>query len=235
MNADGEGQSRLTASDSDPSDPAGLFFQVEPSWSPDGSRIAFASQRSGNFDIYVMNADGTDTRKVTSTKQNDSHPTWSSSGQTLAFARDGDVYTMSEDGSQRDTHLGSSRGGVRSGLVPRRHMDRLCPPDSRYARPRDLAHAPERLPAARRHLAGRARLHAGVVARQLPNRLLEQCRQRRVRTLRSRCRREGAAERCSDRRRQLRAVVVSRTDRRSPTRRTARSSPSSSAAARSKG
>ncbi len=100
MNADGEGQSRLTESDSDPSDPAGLFFQVEPSWSPDGSRIAFASQRSGNFDIYVMNADGTETQKVTSTKQNDSHPTWSSSGQTLAFARDGDVYTMSEDGSR---------------------------------------------------------------------------------------------------------------------------------------
>ena len=80
MNADGEGQSRLTESDSDPSDPAGLFFQVEPSWSPDGSRIAFASQRSGNFDIYVMNADGTETRKVTSTKGNDSHPTWSSFG-----------------------------------------------------------------------------------------------------------------------------------------------------------
>ena len=33
-------------------------FDIEPSWSPDGTKIAFASDRDGNSEIYVMNADG---------------------------------------------------------------------------------------------------------------------------------------------------------------------------------
>jgi Tol biopolymer transport system component len=101
MNADGGGQRRLTDTDPDASSPAALFFQIEPAWSPDGTKIAFASRRAGTFDIYVMNADGTGARSLTSTKENDSHPTWSSDGTKIAFARggSGDIFVMSADGA----------------------------------------------------------------------------------------------------------------------------------------
>src|SRR5687768_2836567 len=77
MNADGGSQRRLTPRESTgASSPARLFFQVEPAWSPDASQIAFSSGRSGSFDLFVMDADGTGTRRLTSGKQDDSHPTW---------------------------------------------------------------------------------------------------------------------------------------------------------------
>ena len=79
--------------------PQRLFFQVEPAWSPDASQIAFSSARSGTLDLFVMNADGTGTRRLTSGKQDDSHPTWSSDGARLAFERDGDIYVIGADGS----------------------------------------------------------------------------------------------------------------------------------------
>jgi len=101
MNADGGGQGRLTDAETDSATPEGLFFQVEPAWASDGKRIAFSSRRSGSFDIYVMNADGTGTRALTSTKEDDAHPTWSPDGERIAFARagPGDIYVMSADGS----------------------------------------------------------------------------------------------------------------------------------------
>ena len=45
--ADGKHASRLTKEKGDPSTPAGLFFQVQPAWSPDGQKIAFSSGRDG--------------------------------------------------------------------------------------------------------------------------------------------------------------------------------------------
>ena len=38
---------------------------LDPAWSPDGLRIAFTSQRDGNDDIYVMNANGSDQKRLT--------------------------------------------------------------------------------------------------------------------------------------------------------------------------
>ena len=49
MNADGSGVTRLTYND---------VNDLSPAWSPDGRRIAFSSDRDGNFEIYVMNAAG---------------------------------------------------------------------------------------------------------------------------------------------------------------------------------
>lgn len=99
MNADGGAQHRLTSREVDASSPAKLYFQIEPAWSPDGSRIAFSSRRSGTFDLYVMNTDGTGTQQLTSGGKNDSYPTWSPSGASIAFARSGDIYVMNADGS----------------------------------------------------------------------------------------------------------------------------------------
>ena len=40
-------------------------FDAAPAWSPDGSRIAFMSNRDGNPDIYTMNPDGSDAKQLT--------------------------------------------------------------------------------------------------------------------------------------------------------------------------
>lgn len=100
MNADGAGQRRLTDHDPDAASPVRLYYQVEPAWSPDGTQIAFASRRQGSFDIYVMRADGTGTRRLTSGKVPDNYPTWSPDGSKIAFSRnDADIYVMNADGS----------------------------------------------------------------------------------------------------------------------------------------
>ena len=101
MSADGGGQKRLTESVGDPSSPAGLFFQTEPAWSPDGSRIAFSSKREGSFDIYEMSAAGTGTRRLTATGADDGHPSWSPGGERIVFSRGApaDLYLMNADGS----------------------------------------------------------------------------------------------------------------------------------------
>jgi Tol biopolymer transport system component len=100
MNADGSAQNRLTPREGRGLDsPGRLFFQVNPAWSPDATKIAFSSRRAGSFDIYAMNADGTSTRRLTSGKANDSHPTWSADGRRIAFERDGDIFVVAVDGS----------------------------------------------------------------------------------------------------------------------------------------
>jgi Tol biopolymer transport system component len=101
MNADGGSQQRLSDEEGDPSTPQGLLFQIEPAWSPDGSRIAFASKREGSLDVYSMAADGGDTQGLTSTDADESHPSWSPSGRDLVFSRGtpGDLFVVGADGS----------------------------------------------------------------------------------------------------------------------------------------
>lgn len=60
---------------------------VMPSLSPDGSRIAFASNRSGNWDIWVMPVTGGKAIQVTSEGSHDLHPSWSPEGDQLVFCR----------------------------------------------------------------------------------------------------------------------------------------------------
>jgi len=47
-----------------------------PTWSPDGGRIAFYSDRDGEWDIYVMASDGSDVVKLTGDNSNDQVPAW---------------------------------------------------------------------------------------------------------------------------------------------------------------
>jgi Tol biopolymer transport system component len=95
----------------------------QPSWSPDGTKIAFMSTRDQSNswcdwshcgDIYAMNADGTATTRLTDSPGGDSQPVWSPDGKKIAFVslRDDpdpigcissnchtDIYVMNADGS----------------------------------------------------------------------------------------------------------------------------------------
>ena len=97
---DGGHVRRLTEERGDPATPQGLFFQVEPTWSPDGRRIAFASRRQGIFHIYVMNADGTGTTRLTSGKRNDNTPSWSPDGTQIVFSREGALFVVPARGGK---------------------------------------------------------------------------------------------------------------------------------------
>jgi hypothetical protein len=75
---------------------------VQPAWSPDGSHIAFASNRMGNYDVYTMPAHGGPVRELTYSLANDTAPAWSQDGSTLAVTsnRSGfpQVYSMPSTG-----------------------------------------------------------------------------------------------------------------------------------------
>ena len=76
---------------------------ILPVWSPDGTRFAFNSKASGNWDIYTMAINGTDIRPVTTHPENDLSPTWSPDGSQIALEsnRDGnvEVYVVAADGA----------------------------------------------------------------------------------------------------------------------------------------
>jgi len=67
------------------------------------SKIVFASNRSGNYDIYTMNLDGSGVIKLTSNKKDDVYPAWSYDGTLIVFQsyRDGnpEIYTIYADGT----------------------------------------------------------------------------------------------------------------------------------------
>lgn len=75
----------------------------DPSWSPDGKNIAFVSDRDGNFEVYLMNSDGSNQRRLTKNSSADRNPSWSRDSKRIVFqsARDGneEVYVMNADGS----------------------------------------------------------------------------------------------------------------------------------------
>ena len=60
---------------------------ADPDWSPDGTKIAFVSNRNdGKYQIYVMDADGTNQIKLTDGLLEKRYPAWSSDGRKIAFA-----------------------------------------------------------------------------------------------------------------------------------------------------
>jgi TolB protein len=96
VNADGSGRVRLT------DDPAADF---DPSWSPDGRRIAYRHMDDQSGSIDVMNADGSGVRNLTRRRGLDYSPAWSPDGKKIAFAsvRAGKatIWVMRPDGSGR--------------------------------------------------------------------------------------------------------------------------------------
>jgi TolB protein len=58
---------------------------VDPSWSPDGKQVVFASRRRGSFDLYLMNARGGSVRRLLALRGDQREPVWSPDGKLIAF------------------------------------------------------------------------------------------------------------------------------------------------------
>jgi TolB protein len=73
-----------------------------PAFSPDGSRLAFMTNRDGNLEIYAVNRDGSGLRRITNHPGNDTTPTWSPAGNQVAFTSDRtgspQIYIVDADG-----------------------------------------------------------------------------------------------------------------------------------------
>ena len=63
----------------------GAWDDITPAASPDGKRLAFASNRGGHWDLYVLDLASGDTSQVTDTPEYDASPSWSPDGQWLVY------------------------------------------------------------------------------------------------------------------------------------------------------
>jgi dipeptidyl aminopeptidase/acylaminoacyl peptidase len=76
---------------------------TNPTWSPDGSKIAFTSNKSGNgLQLYAIHPDGSGEVNLMSTLDNGGvnlTPSWSPDGKKLVFEYIGEIYLVNSDGS----------------------------------------------------------------------------------------------------------------------------------------
>ena len=113
MDVDGGNQQKLTENRKN---------DESPSWSPDGTRIVFSSDRKGdwvNYEIYVMDDDGGNLQRLTENRKNDWSPSWSPDGERIAFTSDrkGDwenfeIYVMDTDGGNQQKLTNHPRNDV---------------------------------------------------------------------------------------------------------------------------
>ena len=93
-----------------------LVMDMEPDWSPDGTRVVFESDRTRNFDLWLTTPDGEEPVQLTFDPSLDWFPHWSPDGMSIVFRSD-------RDGTLRDHRLARSRGHGRS-LLRHRHPPR---------------------------------------------------------------------------------------------------------------
>ncbi|HEY1678742.1 MAG TPA: hypothetical protein VGG04_13595 [Candidatus Sulfotelmatobacter sp.] len=87
---------------------------LSPSWSPDDKQMVYASNRDGKFQIYAMNSDGTNIRRLTNNKAEESAPAWAPDGAAIVFVSDREgehpaLFLMGADGSEQHRLVFSKR------------------------------------------------------------------------------------------------------------------------------
>jgi TolB protein len=114
---------------------------VDPTWSPDGTRIAFSSARDGNYEIYVMTSVGSEIKQLTNTEWAEAEPAWSPDGKQIAYTANlrpvsfdcgfmstgrpseppidqrTSIYVMTAEGTNH-TELAATRGGTEPAWSP---------------------------------------------------------------------------------------------------------------------
>jgi Tol biopolymer transport system component len=103
FNADGTGKRNWTDHPAD---------DLYPRFSPDATRIAFMSNREGNYDIYIGHVSGPGLIRVTTDAADDVFPSWRPEVVAFVSTRDGDseIYLGPDDGSYRPVRLTDHRG-----------------------------------------------------------------------------------------------------------------------------
>lgn len=112
---------------------------IQPVWSPNGQRIAYASSEHGLYEIYVMNSDGSEKQRITSNEYMDMTPSWDADGNHLFYvsSRNGpeQIYRYSfDDGTE--TQMTQSEAGV---SIPK------VSPDNQYIAYLELDNGKQRL------------------------------------------------------------------------------------------
>ncbi len=102
--------------------------ELMPEISPDGSKVAFSSDRNGNWDVFVMSVEGGPTVQITFDGEHEMHPTWSSDGKSMAYCRYNERATQWEIWTV-DIEKPSVRSFICEGMFPRwspeKGVDRL--------------------------------------------------------------------------------------------------------------
>lgn len=138
--------------------PGGSWDDVDPAWSPDGTRLAFASNREGTLRVYVAGAAGEQPLRVTDGPGQDRLPAWSPDGRWLLFVSDRDgwdqVYMVAaEGGAVRQLTHGPGGGSQPSWAPDGLHFafvrlvdgrPRVFLGDTLGSTPRPLTPAPDR-------------------------------------------------------------------------------------------
>ena len=101
-------------------------IDISATWSPDGKQICFISDRAGQPQLYLMNADGTNQKRLTFQGNYNQEPAWSPKGDLIAFSgrdeqRSFDIYTVNP-GHRRDQpdHPGRQGTNEKAKLVAER-------------------------------------------------------------------------------------------------------------------
>ena len=117
---------------------SGSAIDTSPSYSPDGEKIVFNSDRGGNQQLYVMNADGSDIHRISFGSGRYATPVWSPRGDYIAFTKmaGGQFYigVMYPDGSG-ERLLASGFSGRRPNLVAKRPRPDVFPPGQQHRFP----------------------------------------------------------------------------------------------------